>query len=137
MEESHPTKLPILIVGVVLGILLSATLLFVKIIFFDSPKQPATNITPALKLDLDSPRENLATSSKTLKISGSTGIKSIVTVSLGTQQKVVNADSRTFTVNFDLSVGKNSLTVTAFDPQTGNTSTLSRTILYLAEGLDL
>lgn len=136
MEETDRThsKIPIIILGIVLGIALTLGILFAKNYFFDRNKK-ATTQAKILTLKIDQPNKNLATANKTITISGSTEIASVVSINSGSQTKIIDTPKTTFSQTLDLSEGKNIIQITAYDPITGGSQTETREVLYLNEDL--
>ncbi len=138
-QESLKNKFSKILLGFIVGVASTLLLLLLLILLIvnvtsNSKKQTITSEN-ILKLNLTYPDENLATSDKTVTISGSTGITSIVTISCGKQSKIVAANGGHFSASLDLNEGKNVVTITAFDPNTGDSQQTSREVLYLNEDL--
>jgi len=134
-ELEHPrTHISKILLGFVLGII-SIFVLLVVFALFNLNKTKQTPAAKTLKLELSSPSENLATSAKIVSISGTTNIKSIVSVTTGKQAKIVETSGSTFSISLDLSEGKNIITITAFDPTNGDSQQIVRQVLYLSSEL--
>lgn len=133
--ESLKDKYSKILLGFVVGIVITLLVFLAANLFFHSNKTSTSQAEKILNLTLTSPNVNLATSEKTVTVSGNTGIESVVTISCGKQSKIVEANGSYFSTNLDLTEGKNVVTITAFDPNTGNSQQTSREILYLNEDL--
>lgn len=128
LQKPFFAKLAIAFVaGIVITVLV--ILAFMTFTGFSRPKVLKTEKT--LGLTLTSPTNFVATTQKTLAVSGHTGIKSIVTISLGKQSKIVETSGDHFSVDLELSEGKNKITIVAFNKNTGEALTQTREILYL------
>ncbi len=124
-----------LIVGLVLVL---AAILIIFLIYRFTFNNKEVGLTPTVKtlqLNLTSPKENFATSEKSLTIAGNTAVKGVVTISSGKQAKIVETSGNSFSTNLDLVEGKNTITIVAFDPATGESQTTTKQILYLNEDL--
>lgn len=132
--EFKNSKIPTFFLGVVVGLMVALFLLILFNLFFNSKPQP-TETTKVLKLDIAQPADNIATSKKTFTLEGSTGIKSIVTLTSGNQSKIVEPVGNRFSATIDLKEGKNVITIGAFDPKTGESQTETKEILMLEEDL--
>ena|SRR3990167_1341584 len=124
------------IIYVLLGLAIGAILSFTFVFFFvlDKEKDTSTN-QPILSLILTNPEPDLATSNKTITVAGTTKVKSLVTVNSSQKSTIIEAKEGTFSTKVDLLEGKNLINITAFDPQTGESQTTTREILYLDEDL--
>lgn len=132
--ESKNSKISTLLLGFVAGLI---TVLFLPVVFnllFNNKPQPAKS-TKILKLEIAKPADNIATSEKTFTFSGSTGIKSIVTITSGNQAKIIETVGNRFSTTINLKEGKNTITIGAFDPKTGESQTITKEILSLDEDL--
>ena len=133
--DTQKSKISKIILGFGLGIIFSLfTFLVINIV---SNLSKTKTITPkqTLTLEVTSPETNLATSDKTITISGSTKVKSIVTLSTGKQSKIVETSGNYFSGSLELTQGKNIITVVAFDSSTGESKTTTKEILYLDQDL--
>lgn len=122
--------------GFFVGIVFTLVLLFILNIVFNSNKSATKPTEKILKLELNSPNENLATSGKKVIFSGNTGIQSIVTISSGKQSRIVETTkANNFSTSLDLTEGKNVVTITAFNPKNGESQVTTRDILIIEEDL--
>jgi hypothetical protein len=134
-NEPNHSHLPLIFLWVGVGIFVSLIILL-SFIFFSNSTKPANKTSPnLLKLTLISPAKNTATSSKTITVAGTTGIKSVVTISLGGQSKIISTSGDSFSTKLDLAEGKNTITVVAYNSDTGESQTQTEEILYLNEDL--
>lgn len=125
-----------ILAGFGFGVLFSLLIYLLFAVFLVNNHRPTpSQPTKILNLAVSTPEKNIATSEKTISISGSTGIKSIVTVSLGKQSKIVETAGSYFSTTLNLTEGKNRITIVAFDPSSGLSQTSSREVLYLNEDL--
>ena len=118
--------------GIVLGTIVCVAFFF----FIVSDKKDTQQIkTQTLNLVISSLAENLASDKKTLAISGTTDIDSVVTINSSQTNTIVQTNNGKFSTKIDLVEGKNVLSITAFDPKTGASQIETREILYLDEDL--
>lgn len=130
-------KIPVLFVGIFTGFIL-AGLIFVLINFYLNARSAGSNSkinTKNLTLSVTSPDKNQATAQKEVQVSGSTGKESIVTVSTATETKILETKSALFSSKLSLREGVNVIQIVAFDPNTGESETTNRQILYLENEL--
>lgn len=132
--EKQQSRLLFLFAGIFLGILLIFAV-WIIINLVNKSKITSVTQTPKLALTIQSPANFLATSEKTVTVSGTTGIKSVVTINSPSQNKIFASQSGTFTSNVDMVEGKNIIKITVFDPVTGTSESQSREVLYLNEDL--
>lgn len=119
--------------GILIGVVLSLAFYF---IFLNSEHKNKSKLeVNTLSLQISDPVKNLATSSKTITLSGTTTVKSLVTINYPQKNFVIESNDGKFTTTIDLIEGKNQINVTAYDPQTGQAQTESREILYLDEDI--
>ncbi len=119
-------------VGIILGIIACLAFFFFLVLDKGDTSQPETQ---TLNLIVSTPSENLATDKKTLTISGTTSIDSLVTINSPQTNTIVRTSNGNFSTKIDLLEGKNILNITAFDPKTGASQTETKEILYLDEDL--
>lgn len=134
-ETGENSKIPSLILKIVLGLIVALVIVVVFNIIFNQSEPESTQTAKVLKLTLTSPADNIATSQETISVSGSTGIKSLVTVSLRDQAKIIETQNNQFLTTLDLKEGKNTVTIVAYDPKTGESQTTTKEILMLDEDL--
>lgn len=135
--ETEPKKFNLgqIIIGIVLGLVLAFVFSFIFNFFENPNKVSQTKTQKLLNLVINSPSDDTATSDKTVTVAGTTGINSVVTVSSGTQSKIVSTSGDTFSAKLDLTEGKNTVTVVAYNADTAESQTKTIDILYLNEDL--
>lgn len=118
------------------GLVLGAGLCLGVVYLFDSDRNRNNNQqAQILTLEVTSPGNSTAVSQKTITVSGSSGVSSIVTINSPLKQTIVEAKDGNFSTQVELTEGKNVIEVVAFDPSTGESQTQKRDVLYLAEEL--
>lgn len=137
MEQPEVRSIPIkaLAAGFVGGILLSLLVFLILGIIFDNRSVPFTPVVKTFKLDITTPQENVATNQNLVTISGTVGLDAVVSVASGQETKIVQSHNANFSVQMNLVEGKNSFTITAFNPTTGESQTQKRDLLYLKDEL--
>ena len=135
-EIKNYLKMPAFFVSISAG-LISALLVFILVTIFlgGQPSTVTENKPRSFNLSVSSPGENLAVGQKQIKIQGSTGIDTIVTVNSGTEAKTLETNNTQFSTEITLKEGRNVIDIVAFDPKTGESQTTSREVLYLEEDL--
>ncbi len=128
-----PSKILFGLVVFIAGLLVSLGLLYFFI--FNKDQSNSTN-KQILTLEISSPETALATSGKTITVTGTTRIKSVVTVNSPQKSTVIDSNDGKFATEVALLEGKNIIAITAFDPSTGQSQTSQREVLYLSEELD-
>lgn len=121
--------------GIVVGLVTTLVFIFSLNFFNQQKKSPETKTQKPLNLVVTSPESNTATPEKSITVRGTTGVSSVVTVSLGTQSKVAATSGNSFSVKLDLTEGKNTITVVAYNTNTAGSQTKTVNILYLNEDL--
>lgn len=125
----------IFLFGLALGLTLALILLII-LNFRSSKNTNSVSIGKKLDLTLSSPKDSFATSEKTLSVIGTSGVKSIVTITTGTENKIVTTSSGgSFSTKLNLTEGKNIIKVTSFDPTNGTSQTQKKEVFYLNEDL--
>ncbi len=133
-DNKTSRKTVLIFISVSLIILLAAALIFLSIRFVSSGKKSSSD-NSKITLELKSPPDSFATNQPTLKISGSTGKASVVTVANESTQKIIQAENGKFSTDVALIEGKNTINIVAFDPTSGQSKTINREVLYLNEDL--
>jgi len=128
-----PSRLPFLFVGLLIGLFLAT--FFWVLVKDDGTSEKGSEKPNVLSLNINTPTENLATSQKTLTVAGSTGIKSVVTVTGPSETKIIDASSETFSTTLELTEGKNIIDIVVYDPKSGSSVHETREVLFLNEDL--
>lgn len=134
-QESLKNRFSKILLGFAGGVILSLLAFLLFNIFSASNKPKVITARKTLTLSVTSPETNLATANKTITISGSTKVKSIVTLSTSKQSKIVETAGSYFSSSLELIEGKNIITVVAFDSSTGESQTTTKEVLYLNQDL--
>ncbi|MEX0616895.1 MAG: hypothetical protein WD231_03755 [Candidatus Woykebacteria bacterium] len=141
-QTSGPNRFLVLLVGLVVGILISIGVFYVRAAFFtkeeEVPQTQSFKVTPTneLTLSLTSPTDGDTVATDSVKISGSTGKSSVVIVNGGSEDVIAEAKGGIFSINYNLELGENILTVVAYDEQSGESRTQDLNILYINENLE-
>lgn len=125
-------KLLYLSLGLIVGILFCFSFAFFVILDKENEKVTESNI---LALVLTEPLKSLTTNSKTLTISGTTTIASVIIINSPLKNLVLESSDGKFSTKLDLVEGKNTINITAFNKNTGEGQTLLRDVLFLDEDL--
>ena len=143
METSQPSSGPnktfVFIFGLVLGIAILGAGIYIYSNFFSAEDESkGFNVTPTKEFSLSvaSPVEGLTVAVDKAKISGITGIASIIVINGGAQDTIIEAANGTFSVDYGLILGENLISVTAYDQISGESRTKTISVLYLNENLD-
>jgi hypothetical protein len=136
-QDSKHLKIPVFFLGTFIGLVLAA-LVFLLIIFFSGLKsssfQPDSKKS-VFRLNISSPTNHLATSQKEIQISGNTGKNTVITINTDLENKILETNSSNFSTKILLKEGRNFISVSAHDRETGESQTVVREILYLEEEL--
>ncbi len=136
--QSGPNKTFVFILGLIIGAILVGGFIFAYTTFFTSEEESKFSVTPVKEftLDIANPPDGETVSKEKITVSGSTGTKSIVVINGGKEDVIVETSNGAFSVSYDLELGENSLTVTAYEEDSGDSRTSSVNILYLTEDLE-
>ncbi len=134
--SSSPNRFLIFILGVVIGAILFAGILYIRSTFFQQGPSESEITTKELMLSLSSPKDGETVSKDIVKISGNTGTSSIVIINGGKEDAIVEAKNGSFSVDYKLVLGENQLTITAYEEGSGNSRTQGANVLYLNENLE-
>lgn len=128
------------ILGVVTGSIIATSLIFVtKQQSIKKKKVITPKITPTIaelkkgasELKINSPKDGFKTSKKTATIKGSADKNSLVVVQSHLTEKIIEIEKRDFSVEVPLSLGTNSIKVTAHNGT--NLEEKNITIYYISE----
>jgi hypothetical protein len=138
--SSGPNKTFVFILGFVFGALLLGAGLYVYTNFFSSgtDKESGFKVTPTKEftLSVTAPLEGETVSTEKVKISGSTGVASVLVVNGGEEDTIIETVSGAFSIDYGLTLGENQITVTAYEEDSGESRTKTLDILYLNEDLE-
>lgn len=136
--SSGPNKTFVFILGLILGAVLVGGFIFAYSTFFSSEEDSKFSVTPVKEftLDIANPPDGETVSKEKITVSGSTETKSIVVINGGKEDVIVQTSNGAFSVSYDLELGENYITVTAYEEDSGDSRTNSVNILYLTEDLD-
>lgn len=126
-------KVLYILIGLVIGVVICLTFVLIK----DSTKKDSgSNQKALLKLELAQPEKFIATGEKVYKIAGDTQIASVITINSPTKNVTLKSSDGKFSSEVELVEGKNVIDITAFDPNSGESQTDRKEILYLSEELN-
>lgn len=126
-------KVLYILIGLVIGVVICLTFVLIK----DSTKKDSgSNQKALLKLELAQPEKFIATGEKVYKIAGDTQIASVITINSPTKNVTLKSSDGKFSSEVELVEGKNVIDITAFDPDSGESQTDRKEILYLSEELN-
>ena len=137
--SSGPNKAFVFILGLVLGmVILGAGLYIYANVWTTGEESSEFKVTPTkvFSLSVASPTEGETIAVNKVKISGATGVATIVVINGGTEDAIIEAANGTFSVNYSLALGENLISVTAYDQISGESRTKTISVLYLNENLD-
>jgi len=132
--NSRTPKLLIFLIGAVVGVILAASIFWVKS-YIDKNKQveKTETQTQGIILSISTPNDGYVTSDSSVNIIGSTGKDSVVAVTGGTKDIITETTNSNFKAKVGLEEGENTITVYSFDVNSGESVQTSLNILYLAE----
>ena len=135
-----PNRFIVLLAGILVGVAAIGSYLLVNDKFLTKKEEPAPQykVTPVneLTLSLSNPNDGETVSTGTVKISGSTGIPTIVIINGGQEDVIVEASNGTFSADYKLTLGENQVTITAYEPSSGDSRDKVVDLLYLNENLE-
>lgn len=136
--SSGPNRFLVFVLGIVIGALVAAGVWYARTNFFAEEEPSEFKVTPTKEftLSVGSPKNGDTISTKSIKVTGNTGTSSVVVVSGGTEDVILDAKSGNFSVDYKLALGENQITVVAYDEDSGDSRTQSFDVLYLNENLD-
>lgn len=138
--SSSPNKTFVFILGLVIGAIVLGAGIYVYSNFLSSEAENVSKftVTPTKEfvLSTTSPIDNDTVSTETVKISGNTGVSSIVVINGGIDDTIITTASGVFSVDYKLALGENQITLTAYDEISGDSRTKTINLLYLNENLD-
>lgn len=137
-QTTGPNRFLIFVLGLVIGGAILGGAWFVRSTYFSKDLETNFSVTPTkeFSLSVSSPKTGDTVSTKKIKISGSTGTASVVVINGGVEDTIVETVNGTFSVEYNLILGENQITVVAYDEQTGGSRTETIDILYLDENLE-
>ena len=138
-QSSGPNKFLIFLLGLVIGAALVGGGLYVFSNFLSGDAdERAFKVTPTKEftLSVSIPANGDTVSSDKVKISGSTGTSSVVIVSGGAEDIIVEASNGNFSNDYGLVLGENLINITAYDENSGESRTSSINGLYFNEDLE-
>jgi molybdopterin-binding protein len=134
--SSGTSKLLVLIVGIVIGLLVAATIALVKIGLDSRNDQPqVTTETAGILLSIDSPSEGDITSDEKIVIKGTTGKDAVIAITGGVDDAINETKSGKFSIEIKLSEGENEISVYAFDTSSGESAQDTIRLLFLKANL--
>lgn len=138
--SSSTNKTFVFILGLVIGAIVLGAGIYVYSNFLSSEAENVSKftVTPTKEfvLSTTSPIDNDTVSTETVKISGNTGVSSIVVINGGIDDTIITTASGVFSVDYKLALGENQITLTAYDEISGDSRTKTINLLYLNENLD-
>ena len=127
------SKILYIAVGFLLGLAAAGGLFY----FYSSqtkPSAPAATASKTFNLVLnEAPADGFATSDGNVRVSGSTGSEAVVVVNGGAEERIVQTAGGRFDLTYTLVEGENSITITAFDQNSGAAKTITRNVLFLTD----
>ena len=129
------SKILYIAIGLLLGLAAASGLFY----FYSNQNKPsaapaASSVSKTFNLVLsEAPADGFATSEAKVKLSGTTGTEAVVVVNGGESESIVQTAGGRFDLTYTLVEGENSITVTAFDQNTGVAKTITRNVLYLTD----
>ncbi len=134
MEKAHNSKILFAAAGFLTGVLFIGVLFY---FFLKAGPGPILNNLvgkETFKLSLtEAPADGASLSQAEVKISGKTGTEAIIVINGGSDDSVLQTAGGKFQTNYKLLEGENELTITAFDQNSGEILTTTRSLLYLSE----
>jgi hypothetical protein len=124
------SKIIFLFIGLLLGSLVVTGLFFIM----QKDKTNTTSKESTNRLEINSPVDNLATSQKSVEVSGTTTPNSTITVNSGQKSIAIYSSDGKFSTTLDLVEGQNTINISSFTE--AETKSLSRSVLYLDQDLD-
>jgi hypothetical protein len=135
-RESGTSRLLVLIIGVAVGLLLAAAIAFVKVeLDSRSGDSQVTTETAGILLSINSPVEGDITSDKKVTVKGSTGKDAVVAITGGAEDQIGETKDGKFSIEINLVEGENEITIYAFEPNSGESTQDTLSLLYLDEQL--
>lgn len=137
--QSGPNKTFVFILGLIIGAILIGGSIFAYSNFFPKDEEESEfKVTPTNEfiLNIANPPDGDTVSAKKITVSGNTGTKSVVVINGGTEDVIVETSSGAFSASYNLGLGENPLTITAYEVDTGDSRTKSVNVLYLDEDLN-
>jgi len=138
--SSGPNKTFVFILGLAIGAVILGAGIYVYSNFFasENANESEFTVTPTKEfaLSVATPPEAETVSTDKVKISGGTGIASLVVINGGLEDTIVEATNGTFSVDYVLSLGENQIIVTAYDEASGDSRVKTINVLYLNENLE-
>jgi hypothetical protein len=134
-KEKKTPKLILFVFGLVIGILAAAAFFLVRGDSEKTNSEQAQSETQGIILSITPPINWLVTTEKSLVVKGNTGKESVVAITGGRQDKIVETSSGNFSADIQLRQGENEISVYAFDAASGENVQTSLNILYLEEDL--
>ncbi|MCH8821358.1 hypothetical protein IID23_02420 [Patescibacteria group bacterium] len=137
--QSGPNKTFVFILGLIIGAIIVGGGIFAYSTFFPKEDKSEFKVTPVKEftLHISNPPDGETVSKEEITISGSTGTKSIIVINGGKEDVIVETSNGAFSVNYNLELGENPLTITAYEEETGDSRTNIVNVLYLTEDLEI
>lgn len=137
--QSGPNKTFVFILGLIIGVIIVSGSIFAYSTFLPKEDKSEFKVTPVKEfmLNIANPPDGETVSKEKVTISGNTGTKSIVIINGGEEDVIVETSNGAFSVSYILELGENSLTITAYEEETGDSRTNIVNVLYLTEDLEI
>lgn len=137
--QSGPNKTFVFILGLIIGVIIVSGGIFAYSTFLPKEDKSEFKVTPVKEftLNIANPPDGETVSKEKVTISGNTRTKSIVVINGGKEDVIVETVNGAFSVSYILELGENSLTITAYEEETGDSRTNIVSVLYLTEDLEI
>ena len=137
--QSGPNKTFVFILGLIIGVIIVGGGIFAYSTFLPKEDKSEFKVTPVKEftLNIANPPDGETVSKEKVTISGNTRTKSIVVINGGKEDVIVETVNGAFSVSYILELGENSLTITAYEEETGDSRTNIVSVLYLTEDLEI
>lgn len=136
---SGPNKFIVFLFGLLVGVAILAGYLFVSDRFLNKEEEKSdVKVTPTKEfaLSLANPKDGETVSTDKIKLTGSTGVASVLVVNGGKEDTVIESADGAFSIDYGLNLGENQITVVAYDEVSGESRTETIDVLYLNEDLE-
>lgn len=87
-------------------------------------------------LEISTPENFTATNQSKIKLAGQAKGRSYITINSNKKQLILDSQNGEFSTDLELSEGKNTISITAYNPDTGQAQTATKEVLYINEDLN-